>query len=275
MRAFASEWVKLSRRTTLLGFGGAMVGFSLLFTVLAFVNAGGGNVDLDGGDPEAFVTAALLSLPEGSVFAVTNVSGFLGIIALALFASNLAGEFTKGTIRMLFVTEPNRLKVLAGKIAALASFIAAGVAATLAVSIAAGAALAPSAGVETAAWWSSEGLSAIGLAYVNLTGAALVPALIGAAIAVVTRSAAIAISVGVAWFILAEALIGTFWDSLAEWGPAATTNALAVGGAGGAGLMGGAAPVLTYATAALLAVAYGVGALAITSTVLTRRDVTS
>lgn len=275
MRSFASEWVKLSRRTTLLGFGGAMVGFSLLFTILAFVNAGGGNVDLDGGEPEAFVTAAALSLPEGAVFAVTNVAGFLGIIALALFASNLAGEFSKGTIRMLFVTEPNRLKVLAGKVAALASFVAAGVAATLVVSIAAGAALAPSAGVDTSAWWTADGLSAIGFAYINLTGAALVPALIGATIAVVTRSAAIAISVGVAWFILAEALIGTFWDSLSEWGPAAVTNALAVGGAGGAGMMGGAAPVITYATAALLAVSYGVLALGITSTVLTRRDVTS
>jgi hypothetical protein len=72
----------------------------------------------------------------------------------------------------------------------------------------------------------------------NLTGAALVPALIAATIAVLTRSSAIAISVGAAWFILGEALIGTFWDSLAEWGPAAVTNALAVGGAGGAGMMG-------------------------------------
>jgi ABC-2 type transport system permease protein len=275
MRAFASEWVKLSRRNTLLGFGGAMIGFSLLFTILAFINAGGGNVDLDGGEAETFVTAAALSLPEGAVFAVTSVGGFLGIIALALFASNLAGEFAKGTIRMLFVTEPNRLKVLVGKLAALTSFVAAGVAATLAVSIAAGAALAPSAGVDTSAWWTTDGLTATGLAYANLTGAALVPALIAATIAVITRSAAIAISVGVAWFILAETLISSFWSSLAEWGPAAVTNALTVGGAGGAGAMGGPAPVIGYASAALLALGYGVAATAITATVLIRRDVTS
>ncbi len=275
MRAFRSEWVKLSRRPTLLGFWGAMVGFSLLFTILAFVNAGGGNLDLDGGQSEAFVTIEMLSLPKGTVFSVTSVGGFLGIIALALFASNFAGEFTKGTIRMLFVTEPNRLKVLTGKLTALASFIAAGVAATLAVSIAAGAALAPAVGVDTAAWWSFDGLTAIGLAYVNLTGAALVPALIAATIAVVTRSAAIAISVGVAWFILAETLISSFWGSLAAWGPAAATNALTVGGAGGAGAMGGPAPVITYATAALLALGYGVLAVTVTATVVARRDVTS
>lgn len=275
MRAFRSEWVKLSRRNTLLGFGGAMIGVTLLFTVLAFVSAGGGNVDLDGGEPEAFVTQAMLSLPEGSVFAITNVAGFLGIVALALFASNLAGEFNKGTIRMLFVTEPNRLKVLAGKLAALASFVAVGVAATVVATVGIGALMAPGAGVETAAWWTSDGLSAIGSAYLNLTGAALVPALIAGTIAVITRSSAIAISVGAAWFILGEALIGAFWDSLAEWGPAAVTNALAVGGAGGAGMMGGAPPVIAYTTAALLALGYVVLSAAISSTVLMRRDVTS
>ncbi|HSM43650.1 MAG TPA: ABC transporter permease [Acidimicrobiia bacterium] len=275
MRAFRSEWVKLSRRNTLLGFGGAMIGVTLLFTILAFVSAGGGNVDLDGGEPEAFVTQAMLSMPEGSVFAITNVAGFLGIVALALFASNLAGEFNKGTIRMLFVTEPNRLKVLAGKLAALVSFVAIGVAATLAATVGVGALMAPGAGVETAAWWTSDGLAAIGSAYLNLTGAALVPALIAGTIAVITRSSAIAISVGAAWFILGEALIGAFWDSLTEWGPAAVTNALAVGGAGGAGMMGGAAPVIVYTTAALLALGYVVLSVAISSTVLMRRDVTS
>ena len=76
------------------------------------------------------------------------------------------------------------------------------------------------------------GLAAVGSAYLNLTGAALVPALIAATIAVITRSSAIAISVVAAWFILGEVLLGTFWDSLAEWGPAAVTNALAVGGIG-------------------------------------------
>lgn len=275
MRAFRSEWVKLSRRNTLLGFGGALIGVTLLFTVLAFVSAGGGNVDLDGGEPEAFVTAEILSMPEGSVFAITNVAAFLGIVALALFASNLAGEFNKGTIRMLFVTEPSRLKVLVGKLVALTSFVAVGIAATMAATVGVGALMASGAGVETAAWWTSAGLSTIGSTYLNLTGAALVPAFIAGTIALITRSSAIAISVGAAWFILGEALVGAFWTSLAEWGPAAVSNALAVGGAGGAGMMGGAAPVIAYTTAALFATGYVVLSLAISSTILARRDVTS
>ncbi len=168
MRAFTSEWVKLSRPTTLVGFGGTMIGFTLLFTILAFESAGGRNIDL-------VVTTSMLSMPEGSVFVVTDMAVFLGIVALALFASNLAGEFHKGTIRMLFVTEPNRLKVLADKVLALTTFVAAAIAATLAVSIAGGALMASRVGVETAAWWTTDGVAAIAAAYINITAAATRP----------------------------------------------------------------------------------------------------
>jgi ABC-type transport system involved in multi-copper enzyme maturation permease subunit len=275
MRAFRSEWIKLSRRNTLLGFGGAMVGLTLLFTLLAYLSVGGANVDLDGGQAEAFVTADLLSLSDGSVFAITNLASMLGVVVLALFASSMAGEFNKGTIRMLFVTEPNRLKVLSGKLAALASFVVVGLAATMITSVGIGALLAPGAGVDTSAWWTNDGLAAIGTTYLNITGAVLIPGLIGAAIAVLTRSAAIAISVGAAYFILGEALITGFWDTLGQWGPSAVSNALAVGGTGGEGMMGGAVPVIAYATAAILAVGYGILSVAVSSTTLARRDVTS
>jgi len=275
MRAFRSEWIKLSRRNTLLGFGGAMIGLTLLFTFMGFMSLGESNVDLDGGGSEAFVTADILSLSDGSMFAITQLASLLGVIALALFASSLAGEFSKGTIRVLFVTEPNRRKVLTGKLAALASFVIVGMGVTLAASVAMGALMAPGVGVDTSSWWTAEGLAAIGTGYLNITGSVLVPGLVGAAVAVLTRSAAIAISVGAAYFILGEALVTAFWSSLGSWGPSAVANALAVGGAGGAGMMGGPAPVITYGAAALLAVGYLIGSGAISGAVLARRDVTS
>jgi hypothetical protein len=69
--------------------------------------------------------------------------------------------------------------------------------------------------------------------------------------------------------------IGAFWDGLSRWGPAAVSSALAAGGAGGIGMIDGATPGISYATAILLAVGYSLLALTITSTVLARRDVTS
>lgn len=136
---------------------------------------------------------------------------------------------------MLFVTEPNRLKALAGKVLALTTFIAVAIAATLATRIGTGALMANGVGVETAAWWTADGVATIGAAFINLTAAALVPALIGATIAVTTRFTTIAVSVGLGWFILAEALIGAFWDGLSRWGPAAVSSALAAGRPAGSG----------------------------------------
>lgn len=266
MRAFRSEWIKLSRRTTLLGFGGAMVGFAALITILMFLNAGGTEVTPGGGGgSRIFATTATLSLADGSVAGVTNVATFLGIIVLALFASNLAGEFAQGTIRMLFVTEPRRIKVLAGKLAALASFAAAWVAVALGVSVGLGALLAPGTGVDTTAWWTSAGLSAMAGTYLNVTGAVVIAGLIGAVLAVLTRSAAIAISAGAAYIMFVEPLVSVFWEALGEWGPAAAFGALADGGTA----------VITYSTAVVLVAAYGLACLAISATVLARRDVTS
>jgi hypothetical protein len=49
------------------------------------------------------------------------------------------------------------------------------------------------------------------------------------------------------------------------------SHALAVGGAGGVGLTGGATPGISYATATLLTIGYSLAALTITATLLTRR----
>jgi len=199
------------------------------------------------------------------VVSITHVATFLGIIALALFASNLAGEFTRGTIRMLFVTEPRRIKVLAGKLAAMASFTAAWVAVGLGVSVGLGALLASGAGVDTTAWWTADGLSAMAGTYLSVTGSVLVAGLIGAVLAVLTRSAAIAISVGAAYFLIVEPLVGTFWEALGEWGPSAVSSALAEGGTA----------VIGYSTALVMVAVYGLASLAASAVVLSRRDVTS
>lgn len=265
IRAFKSEWIKLSRRTTLLGFGGAMVGFAALLTVLVFLSAGGTEVMEEGRGPASFATVAALSVTDGSIVAFTHSATFLGIIALALFASNLAGEFGKGTIRMLFVTEPRRLRVLWGKLAALGSFVAGWLAVALGVSVGIGALLGPNQGVETAAWFTADGLGVILGAYLNMTLAVLVVGLIGALLATLSRSAALAISAGAAYILIVEPLVGAFWETISNWGPAAAFSAFAEGGS----------TAIAYATAGVLLAVYGGLSLAASSTILSRRDVTS
>lgn len=89
------------------------------------------------------------------------------------------------------------------------------------------------------------------------------------------KSTTIAVSVGLGWFILAEAIIGAFWDGLDRWGQAGVSSALAAGGADRAGMFDGATAGISYATAILLVIGYSLIALTITSTVIVRRDVTS
>ena len=54
-----------------------------------------------------------------------------------------------------------------------------------------------------------------------------------------------------------------------------TANALAVGGIGGPGLMGGPAPVIGYDTATPFAVGYGAVRVVLSSAVLDKWDLTS
>lgn len=153
-------------------------------------------------------------------------------------------------------------------------FLAAVMAAVVAVNVGLGALMAPGAGVATAEWWTSSGLAATGGAYVNLTVAALIPGLLGAALAVITRSSAISISIGAEYFVLGESLIGAFWAPLTDWGPSTSANVLALGGST-AGMMGGPVASMGYAKAAVLAGVYMTVSLLVTSTILAKWDVTS
>jgi hypothetical protein len=74
-------------------------------------------------------------------------------------------------------------------------------------------------------------------------------------------------------FILGEALIGAFWSGLSRWGPAAVSSTLAAGSTGGGAMFGRTAPTVSDVTVTLLAIGYNLLALALTATVLTRRDV--
>jgi len=143
--------------------------------------------------------------------------------------------------------------------------VAAWVAVALGVSVGLGALLASGAGVDTTAWWTADGFLAMVGTYFNVAGSVIVIGLIGAVLAIVSRSAAIAIAAGAAYFMIVEPLVGAFWEALGEWGPSAISSAMADGGT----------ELIGYATALLMVAVYGLASLAISSVVLVRRDVTS
>ncbi|MGH8947861.1 MAG: hypothetical protein ACRDXF_03295, partial [Acidimicrobiia bacterium] len=187
-------------------------------------------------------------------------AGIIGVVALALFALSVARDYEYGTIRNLFVAEPRRLIVYAGKLIGLWSLVISAVLVAALVSAGLTTVFASSQGIGTSAWELGASLASVA----QLAGATLLYGVIGAAIAIATKSAAVAITAGVAYLLIVENLIGLAWDSASEWLPAGVLSAIASGGTS----------TLSLAEATVLGVAYGVAALAVLVVVLMRRDVT-
>jgi len=244
--AFSSEFVKLRRRSMLLwGFGGG-----LLFTVLATVftiERATKTLAPDFHGHGFRITVAELSRPDGLVHGVVDVSNLVGIVALCLFAGAVATEYSQGTLRNLLVRQPRRAQLLSGKFLALAVFI--GLAVVLAIAVAAGVALAlaPGKGIHTSAWTSSTGLSDLVQAILHVYLACIGYGVLGTALAIVLRSPALAIALGVAYVLPGEAIINALWDNGDRWLPGQLLSALAHGGTSSASYGHALVTLIAYA----------------------------
>lgn len=226
--AFSSESLKLRRRSMLLwGLGSGLL-FSVFATALTIERT---QRSLPPGTGARFhVTVAQLSRPDGFVHGVLTASNLIGIAALCLLASAVASEYSHGTIRNLLVFEPRRAQLLSSKLLALALFF--GVAIVLAVAVAAGIAFAlgPSKGINTSAWTGRTGLADFGQTILHIYLASIGYAILGTALAILLRSRALAVAIGVAYALPGEAIINRLWDSGDRWLPGQLLSALAHGG---------------------------------------------
>ncbi len=258
-----SELVKLKRRNAILGYAGAAVGFTTLLTIVSITNIG--NPNARGPGSSSNTTLEQLAEPSGYAVGFEAANNFLGIIALALFASSIAAEFSTGTIRSLLVIDSRRRLVLAGKTLALMLFwimitalsiIMGGVVARL---------MSNSQGIDPNAWLTAEGIGGGLSIWVNVTIATLGWGLFGGLLAMLSRSASLAIAGGVGYFLIGEHLIlQSLWPSTADWLPAGVFTALAQGGT----------PTVTFMTALGMTALYGAAAYLVTCFVFGHRDVT-
>jgi hypothetical protein len=261
--AFRSEWVKLTRRNFVVGALGALVGFSVALTAVSILRANDASTHVG---PMGKITLDDLAAPGGWLAGLGAASTFLGLVTLAIFASNVAGEFTTGTIRSVLVVEPRRCRVLAGKVIALASFIAVGIAIAAVIVAAVAFPLAARENISTSAWTTTSALAEGLSTYLDVLLSCLAWGAFGVMLGMITRSSAIAIAAGVGYFLLGEQLIlNSLWPSTEEWLPAGAMSALADGGNA----------AISFGTAVPLVVAYAVGAYVIAATVFSWRDVTA
>jgi ABC-type transport system involved in multi-copper enzyme maturation permease subunit len=118
-------------------------------------------------------------------------------------------------------------------------------------------------GIDVSSWGRDLAPTLLG-GWVNLFCALVVWGVIGMALAVVTRSAAVAISAGVGYVLVVESVISAAAENVADRLPGTTLSALAQGGT----------PDVSYGAALALGAVYTVAAVVVALTVFTRRDVT-
>jgi ABC-2 type transport system permease protein len=261
IRAYHAELVKLARRRVVL----------VTAAVIAVFGVGGAAIVLAAAKPAAAPgdgrapSLVQLAAAGGGTEIFRTAASFAGTFLFVVFVGVVAIEFSRGTIRTMLLRQPRRVRLLAGKLAALLTFAAVALAATEGVTWLAARALAPGNGVATQAWTS---LGAVGAA-VSDFGAVLLwitgYAVLGMTVAVLLRSVPVALAVGIAWAGPFEHLVQNAWTPAGKVFPGLLLEAFVAGGT----------PDVTAGRALAIVAVYATVAGLVASVVFARRDVTA
>ncbi|PFG43370.1 hypothetical protein ATJ88_2057 [Isoptericola jiangsuensis] len=263
LHALRSELTR-SRRPGVLG---AWFGLTALFAVMIVVVIFQLSTDPAGapaaGPGVAFPSVETLESARGIMAPLAAASSMFGIVALAFWAVLTAADHSTGLVRLLVAAQPRRWKLVVGKVGALALWTAAATTVAMLVDLLAAPVVGGTSDLDLTAWGTDTVAVVVG-AWIDLFLALLVWGMIGLVLAVVTRSAAVAVSVGAGWVLVVESVLTAAFDGLRDWLPGSTISALAAGGN----------DVLSYGTALALGAAYVMVCLVITLVVFARRDIT-
>ena len=263
IRVVRSELIRLRRPVILAAWFGLTALFAVMVSTIMFGTVAQG-VELPPGAPGVRFPGALeLSEPDGIVAGLAAASSLFGIVTLSMWGVATASDRSTGLIRILASAEPRRLRLLAGKVVALALMTAAATAIATVVVVMASLPAAPQAGIAVDAWLSGP-VPVIMSAYAQALAAQLVWGVLGLVVAVITGSAAAAIAVGVGYVLVLESIITMIPDVPTDWLLGTTLNALAAGGTAS----------VSFASAVTLGAACGIIGLVTAGLVFTRRDIT-
>jgi hypothetical protein len=263
IRAYRAELTKLLRRKVLLVTAAVALVFGIGASAIV-VSAAEPMSSLARGASRTLSIEALADAGGGTQIFRSAIA-FAGFFVLVVFTGWTAMEFSRGTMRTMLLRQPRRLRLLAGKVAALLTFAAVTLAAIELVAWITARLLAPGAGIDTAAWTSASALGAAVTDY----GAVLVwvagYAILGTALAVVLRSTTVALAVGIAWFGPFEHILQGNWSGASRVFPGLGLEAFAAGGT----------TEVTVTRAIAVAALYAVAAAIVAGAVFARRDVTA
>lgn len=255
-RALRFELIKLWRRRTVL----------IALAVTAFFATGSAALLLASAEPAR--TGPGLSIDEladagGGTQVFATSLAFAGFFVLVSFTAAMAGEFSRGNIRTMVLRQPDRLRLLAGKLAALLLSAAALLAIAEVLGWTTARLLAGGQDVDASRWTSLDALAAAGADYGTVLVWVTGYALLGTALAFVVRSVPIALAIGIAWAGPFEHILADSWDTANAVFPGLLLEAWVAGGRND--VSAGQALVTSFA--------YGLVAATVAGLSFTRRDV--
>ncbi len=258
--AFRSEWVKLRRRTLLLGtFGGLAVAASF-FSIIVFTQAakfGPGSTGLP--------SLANLAQPDGLIHGLSRAVVLLGIVAFGIGASQIATEYSLGTLRQLLVRQPRRAVLLTGKFLGVITFLVTAVVFASIVTGGVDLVMAHLRHVPVGAWFSATGIGDLTRALGELLLAVVGFATLGLSVGLFLRSSVFAVIVGFAWLVPVENILGRIIPSTNRWLPGQLLAAVGQGGSG----------TTSFGRALLVSTIYLAAVGGLTIYAFVRRDVTA
>ncbi len=257
--AFRSEWTKLRRPSLFFGTVGGLAVAASLFVVLMFTQAPA--TGTDGQLPSLTQLAQAGGLVHGLDLAAT----LLGIVAFGIAATQMASEYSLGTLRQLLVRQPRRLVLLVGKVLGTISFLLVALVVASAVALVVAVVAAHVRHVPTGAWFTSTGVADLFRALGDLALATVGFAVLGVAVGLVVRSSVFAVILGIAWLLPVEAVLVRIFPGAQGWLPGSAFEVVAEGGVAAAG----------YGRSMVMAAAYVLVAAAASLVVFARRDVTA
>lgn len=257
-----SELVRLRRPRMLVLWFGLMAVFAVMINMVMFSTVTDGSAPAAGGPGVTFPDLATLASSDGLVAGLSAASSMFGVVTLSFWAMAAASDYSTGLIRLLVSAQPRRWRLLFGKVAALIVVTAGTTAVATVVNVMAAPMGAQSAGLEPEAWLDNP-VATIVPAYLNLFAAMCVWGILGLALAVLLRSSAAAISIGIGYVLVAESIIRMASDTPPGWLLGTTLSALASGGS----------LQVSHSSAITAGIVYGVVGLGLATVIFTRRDI--
>jgi hypothetical protein len=259
-----AQLVRLVRGRTIA----VLVATTLLFAVLASLtvfSTATSEPAVGAASRRGSISASVLEGASGGTEAFAIGASFTGFLVFVTFIALIATEFSGGTWRALLLRDPHRRRVLVGMVVAVLVLAAATVALAEVLTFLASWLVAPANDVATSAWFTFSGLSSAVGNYLTVLAGVAGWAIFGATLAVIFRSAPLALGVGVAWAGPFENIVVDSWGAGYRLFPGQVLASL---------IRGGTAE-LAMGRALVTGLVYVGGAALVALTLVSRRDVTA